>query len=80
VDGGEPEVRSYLDRIVSPKRRRDAETMIELMGRATGEEPQMWGTIVGFGQYHYRYASGREGDTAAAGLSVRKAATVPAPP
>jgi hypothetical protein len=49
--------------------------MVELMRRATGETPQMWGTIVGFGQYHYKYASGREGDSAAAGFSARKAAT-----
>lgn len=35
----------------------------------------MWGSIVGFGQYHYKYASGREGDTAAAGFAARKAAT-----
>lgn len=45
------------------------------MGRATGEQPRLWGTIVGFGQYHYRYASGREGDAAAAGFAARKAAT-----
>jgi hypothetical protein len=49
--------------------------MVELMRRATGEEPRMWGSIVGFGQYHYKYASGREGDTAAAGFASRKAAT-----
>jgi uncharacterized protein DUF1801 len=68
-------VRTYLTGISSPTRRRDAETMVELMRRATGEEPRMWGTIVGFGQYHYRYASGREGDTHAAGFAARKAAT-----
>lgn len=70
------DVRAYLDGIASPGRRRDAETMIELMRRATGQEPHMWGTIVGFGRYHYQYASGREGDSAAAGFSARKAATV----
>jgi hypothetical protein len=71
----EPGMREYLGGISSPKRRRDAETMVELMRRATGEEPQMWGSIVGFGQYHYKYASGREGDTPAAGFASRKAAT-----
>jgi Domain of unknown function (DU1801) len=71
----EPDVRAYLDGIPSATRRRDAETMIELMRRATGEAPQMWGTIVGFGHYHYKYASGHEGDSAAAGFSARKAAT-----
>lgn len=71
----EPDVRDHLGGIPSPTRRRDAETMVELMRRATGEEPRMWGSIVGFGQYHYKYASGREGDTAAAGFASRKAAT-----
>jgi hypothetical protein len=69
-------VRDYIDGVASSKRRRDAETMVELMRRATGEEPAMWGSIVGFGRYHYKYDSGREGDTAAAGFSARKAATV----
>jgi Domain of unknown function (DU1801) len=68
-------VRDYLGGIASPSRRRDAETMIDLLRRATGEKPTMWGSIVGFGQYHYRYASGREGDAPAAGFAARKAAT-----
>ena len=68
-------VQRYLDAIASPTRRRDAETTIELMRRATGAEPQMWGSIVGFGQYHYKYESGREGDAPAAGFAARKAAT-----
>lgn len=46
------------------------------MRRATGEEPQLWGSIVGFGNYHYKYASGRQGDAPAAGFAARKAATV----
>ena len=68
-------VRSFLDEVPSQKRRRDAETLVAMMGRVTGESPRMWGTIVGFGNYHYKYASGREGDTAAVGFSPRKAAT-----
>jgi Domain of unknown function (DU1801) len=68
-------VGGYLDAISSPMRRRDAETMIELVRRATGEAPRMWGSIVGFGTYHYKYASGREGDAPAAGFAARKAAT-----
>ena len=70
-----PEVRAYVDGIASPRRRRDAETMVALIHRVTGEEPQMWGTIVGFGQYHYKYDTGREGDMPAAAFSARKAAT-----
>jgi hypothetical protein len=71
----DPGVEAYLDGISSRTRRRDARTMAELMRRATGEEPEMWGTIVGFGQYHYKYSSGRPGDAPAAGFAARKAAT-----
>ena len=73
IDG---EVRAFLDRVQHPTRRRDAETLLEIMGRATGQPARMWGSsIIGFGMYHYRYASGREGDAPAAGFSPRKAAT-----
>ena len=48
------DVEAYVSAISSPDRRRDAETLIEVMRRATGQEPQMWGTIVGFGSYHYK--------------------------
>ena len=68
-------VRSYLDSVTPAKRRRDADTLLGLMGRITGKQPQMWGSIVGFGEYHYRYDSGREGDAPAAGFAARKAAT-----
>ena len=69
------EVRAHLERVPSTKRRRDAQTLVDLMRRATGQEPRMWGTVIGFGQYHYRYASGREGDGPAAGFAARRAAT-----
>ena len=69
------DVAAHLDSVHSPVRRRDADTLIGLMQRVTGQEPRMWATIVGFGQYHYRYASGREGDAPAAGFAPRKAAT-----
>jgi hypothetical protein len=68
-------VRAFLDSIPWPDRRRDAETMIALMRRATGQEPRISGSIVGFGTYHYRYASGREGDGPAAAFAARKPAT-----
>jgi len=54
-------VRNHLDRVTPEKRRRDAETLITMMARATGESPKLLGTIIGFGQYHYKYPSGREG-------------------
>jgi Domain of unknown function (DU1801) len=69
-------VQEYVDKVASPTRRRDAETLLELMGRVTGEPARMWGSsIVGFGQYHYHYQSGRQGDGPAASFSPRKAAT-----
>lgn len=55
-------------------RRRDARMLLEIMEEITGEPACMWGpSIIGFGQYHYKYASGREGDAAAVGFSPRKA-------
>jgi hypothetical protein len=69
------EVQAHLEAVASPTRRRDAATLAELMQRVTGEEPRMWATVVGFGQYHYRYASGREGDAPAAGFAPRKGAS-----
>ena len=69
-------VQDYLDGVPSPTRRRDAETLLELMGRVTGQPARMWGSsVIGFWQYHYRYESGREGDAAAVSFSPRKAAT-----
>jgi hypothetical protein len=69
-------VSDYLNKVESQVRRRDAETLLELMGRVTGESARMWGSsIVGFGQYHYHYQSGRQGDGPAASFSPRKAAT-----
>jgi hypothetical protein len=67
-------VRTHPDGVTPEKRRRDAEKLLELMTRVTGESPRLWGSIVGFGQYHYRYQSGREGDAPAAGFAPRKAA------
>ena len=69
-------VRTFLDGVTHPVRRRDADTLLELMGRVTGQPARMWGrSIIGFGSYHYRYESGREGDAPAAGFSPRKPAS-----
>ena len=68
-------LQEYLANIAQPTRKRDAHTLVELMRRATGEQPRVWGSMVGFGQYHYKYASGREGDAAPVGFAARKAAT-----
>jgi hypothetical protein len=68
-------VADFLAAVADPKRRADAEAVTALMTEVTGTEPTMWGSsIVGFGSYHYRYASGREGDWPAVGLSPRKQA------
>lgn len=71
---GQP-VEEYLAGVTPAKRRADAERLIPLFTRVTGQPAEMWGTIVGFGQYHYKYASGHEGDAPAAGFAARKAAT-----
>ena len=68
-------VREFIDGVTNPVRRRDAETLLAMMERVTGEQPYLWGTIVGFGTYHYRYESAREGDAPAAAFSPRKPAT-----
>ncbi|MFP3712480.1 DUF1801 domain-containing protein [Puerhibacterium sp. TATVAM-FAB25] len=68
--------REHVAAVAHPVRRRDAETLLGLMARATGQEPRMFGaSMIGFGEYHYRYASGHEGDAPAAAFSPRKAAT-----
>ena len=66
-------VATYLAAIADETRRKDCEALTKLMTKATKEKPKMWGTsIVGFGNYHYRYESGREGDTCLVGFSSRK--------
>jgi hypothetical protein len=66
-------VDSYLAAIKDEARRKDCETLAKLMARATKHPPKMWGSsIVGFGSYHYKYESGREGDICLVGFSSRK--------
>jgi hypothetical protein len=76
MDDPNPSVGIYLERVTPEKRQRDAERLLELMTRVTGETPRLWGSVIGFGQYHYKYASGREGEAPAAGFAPRKSATV----
>ena len=69
----EANIAEYLAAIVDESRRKDCEALSALMASATGEPPRMWGTgIVGFGSYHYKYESGREGDSCLVGFSSRK--------
>ncbi len=70
-------VKDYIDGVTDPVRRADAEKLVQLMQRASGEKPTLWGpSIVGFGKRHYRYDSGREGDAPIVAFSSRKAALV----
>ena len=65
-------VEKYLAAVTTDAQRADADALIALMSRITHEKPRMWGpSIVGFGSYHYTYASGHEGDAALAGFAVR---------
>lgn len=65
-------VTAYLDQIADEKKRKDCISIAELFKEATGLEPKMWGPgIVGFGSYHYKYKSGREGDAPLAAFAAR---------
>ena len=65
-------VESHIAAIANEEQRNDAQTLVALMRGVTREEPRMWGpSIVGFGSYHYKYASGHEGDSAVTGFAAR---------
>ncbi|HLK31179.1 MAG TPA: DUF1801 domain-containing protein [Puia sp.] len=65
-------VAAFLKTIKDEKRRKDFSLIIELITKHEGFEPKMWGTsIVGFGSYHYKYESGREGDAPLVGIAPR---------
>ncbi|WP_232084083.1 DUF1801 domain-containing protein [Arthrobacter sp. SO5] len=67
-------VADFLAAVEHPVRREDGLSLLPLMSEITGQPARMWGpTIVGFGRYHYKYDSGREGDAPAVGFSPRKA-------
>jgi nucleoid DNA-binding protein len=69
----EASVEDYLAAIADETRRKDCEILAKLMSKVTKQAPKMWGTsIVGFGSYHYKYESGREGDSCLTGFSARK--------
>jgi hypothetical protein len=69
----EQSVNDFLNKIADAQRREDCFALAKLMEEATGCEPKMWGpSIVGFGSYHYKYESGREGDWLMTGFSPRK--------
>ena len=69
----EASVEAFLASVENDRRREDARAVTALMQNVTGLRPKMWGpSIIGFGQYHYKYDSGHEGDMCMIGLSPRK--------
>jgi uncharacterized protein YdhG (YjbR/CyaY superfamily) len=73
----EASVDSFLSGVADAQQRADARELLKMMQQITGQPPKMWGpTMVGFGEYHYVYDSGHEGDTFLAGFSPRKNALV----
>lgn len=76
----QPETKSvsaYLDQLETPARAEEGKVLIDLFTRVTGQPPVMWGpSIIGFGAYHYKYESGREGDSPRVAFSPRKAKLV----
>lgn len=67
------DVEAFLNAVPDERKRADSFAILKLMQDVTGEEAKMWGdSIVGFGRYHYKYASGREGDFMLAGFAPRK--------
>lgn len=71
----EGDVEGFLNSIENDRRRQDGYALLQMMSEVTGEEPKMWGdSMVGFGEYHYKYESGREGDFFVVGFAPRKQA------
>lgn len=70
---GDESVEAFLQQVPDEHKRQDCFTLLEMMQKATGAKPKLWGGLmVGFGDEHYRYASGREGDWFLIGFSPRK--------
>jgi len=66
-------VEDYLDQLENPQSRQDCYALIDMMQDITGKPPKMWGdSMVGFGNYHYKYNSGHEGDYFLTGFAPRK--------
>ena len=68
-------VAAFIAGVAPAKRQRDASAMVDLMRDITGREPELWGTIIGFGSCHYRYPTGTEGDVPIAAFAPRRQAT-----
>ncbi len=67
-------VLEFIENIENPSKRTDSNRLLEIFTKATGYEAKLWGTsIIGFGKYHYKYASGHEGEAPLVGFSPQKA-------
>ncbi|MBE4907547.1 DUF1801 domain-containing protein [Bacillus luteolus] len=70
----ENSVIEFIEKVDNPKKREDAYKLLDIFTETTGYPAKMWGpSIIGFGSYHYKYASGHEGDAPLVGFSPRKA-------
>ncbi|MCC6510413.1 MAG: DUF1801 domain-containing protein [Pirellulaceae bacterium] len=70
-------VDDYIAAITDEGQRQDCEALVKLLGKVTKLKPKMWGpSIIGFGSYHYKYDSGREGDMCLTGFAARKSELV----
>ncbi|MDG5789840.1 DUF1801 domain-containing protein [Evansella sp. AB-P1] len=64
---------SFIEKVENPKKREDAYRLLDIFSETTGYEAKMWGpSIIGFGSYHYKYASGHKGEAPLVGFSPRK--------
>jgi hypothetical protein len=69
-------VLEFIETVENPKKREDAYKLLDIFTETSGYEAKMWGpSIIGFGSYHYKYATGHEGDAPLVGFSPRKAKT-----
>lgn len=74
MEASSASVTEFLTRLDDPQKRADSKALVDMMTKVTGKKPKLWGRdIVGFGQYHYRYPTGTEGDAPLAAFSPRKA-------
>ncbi|WP_417462381.1 DUF1801 domain-containing protein [Kordiimonas sp.] len=71
------DVNAFIEAVDQEGRREDSKVILEMMQRLSGHQPRMWGpSIIGFGSYHYKYDSGREGNMCRIGFSPRKSSLV----
>ncbi|WP_222166634.1 DUF1801 domain-containing protein [Edaphocola aurantiacus] len=71
----EDSVTDFIEQVSDAQQRSDSYELVQLMEQCSGKAPRMWGSsIIGFGEYHYKYDSGHEGDAPVIGFSPRKAA------